>query len=97
MYDYLSSLIESGLVILVPVLNLIGFALKKSAVKDKWIPWALGIIAVMFCGIRVFSDTQIYGLGSVLAGIFTALTQGILIAGASVYLNQVVKQTRKEE
>lgn len=29
--------------------------------------------------------------------IFTAITQGILIAGLSTYVNQIIKQTNKDE
>ena len=29
--------------------------------------------------------------------VFSALTQGVLIAGASVYVNQLIKQTAKQE
>ena len=29
--------------------------------------------------------------------IFTAIVQGILVAGLSIYVNQIIKQTNKEE
>ena len=34
----------------------------------------------------------VYTLHTVLMGIFMGLTQGILAAGASVYVNQLIKQ-----
>lgn len=69
--------------ILIPVLYIIGMFLKKvPKLKDWSIPWIL------------------LGLG-VLGGFFLAglsihgLIQGILVAGASVFANQLYKQTKE--
>ena len=40
---------------------------------------------------------QISTYQEVLIAIFTAIVQGILVAGASVYINQLIKQNNKEE
>ena len=72
-------------IILIPVLIIIGLILKKlEFIPDKFIPLILlplGIVGAMALG----------GY-TVESGI-----QGILVTGAAVYGNQIVKQLRKDE
>ncbi len=89
--------IKSEMFILVPVLYLVGIALKKSKIQDKWIPAILGGIAIILSAIWVISSSHIYGTHEWLSAIFTAITQGILLAGASVYVNQLYIQGKKNE
>lgn len=89
--------IKTELLILIPVLYFIGIGLKKSNLPDKWIPITLGISSVVLSSIWVLATTEINGLQEIASAIFTAVTQGILVAGASVYVNQVYIQARKEE
>ena len=89
--------IKPELLILIPVLYLIGIAVKKSNIADKFIPWVLGGVSVVLCGIWIFANCPCETSADIATAIFTALTQGVLIAGASVYINQLVKQTGKDE
>lgn len=89
--------IETELLILVPVLYFIGIGLKKSKLPDKWIPTVLGISAVVLSAVWVLTTAEISGLQEIASAIFTAVTQGILVAGASVYVNQLHVQAKKEE
>ena len=89
--------IKPELLILIPVLYLIGVAVKKSNIADKFIPWVLGVVSVVLCGIWILANSPIDTGAQIATAIFTAITQGVLIAGASVYVNQLVKQTGKEE
>lgn len=89
--------ISPELLVLIPVLYLIGAGLKQSAVSNKWIPLILGGISIVLCALYVFATTNLDSVHSTAIAVFTAITQGILIAGASVYANQVVKQVHKEE
>ena len=75
-----------------------GVGLKKAeAVKDKYIPLINGAIGIILCTIWVFA-TCAYGTSQDIAmAAFTAITQGVLVAGLSTYVNQVIKQTAKEE
>lgn len=89
--------IKPELFILIPVLYLIGVALKKSTIKDKFIPLLLGATGIVLALIWVLASCDYHGK-EVFTAVFTAITQGILCAGASVYANQIVKQiTKKEE
>lgn len=95
----LTQYLQPELLILVPVLYLIGNALKKSEkVSDKFIPSILGICGVVIAVVYCFATVTITdGYKGVLMILFTAVTQGILCAGASVYVNQIVKQTQKDD
>lgn len=89
--------IQAELLILIPVIYVIGIMLKKSALKDKYIPTLLGIISVILSTLYVVSVSNLASFKDVLTAIFTAITQGVLIAGASVYCNQIIKQAGNSE
>lgn len=89
--------IKTELLILVPVLYFLGIGLKKSKMPDKWIPIVLGVSAVVLSAIWVIATANISGVQETASAIFTAVTQGILVAGASVYANQLYIQAKKEE
>lgn len=89
--------IKPELLILIPVLYLIGIAVKKSKLADKIIPFVLGAISVALCALWVMSTSEYQGAQEVATAIFTAITQGVLIAGASVYVNQMYIQSNKEK
>lgn len=89
--------IKPELLILIPVLYLIGFSIKKSSIADKHIPWILGLCGIFLSLVYLFANEPITGVQPILTALFTAITQGILCAGASVYVNQIVKQAKKEE
>ena len=91
------SYLKKEFLILVPVLYFIGIGLKKSKLPDKWIPFTLGALAVMLSAIWVIATTDISNLQEAALAIFTAVTQGVLAAGMSVYANQLYIQARKEE
>ena len=97
MYEILKEMVKPEPLVLVPVLYLLGVAVKRSAVADKWIPWILGGAGVVMSGIYVFASTVLVGWQEALLAVFTAVVQGVLCAGASVYVNQMVKQAGKGE
>ena len=89
--------IKPELLVLVPVLYLVGMAIKRSEIRDKLIPWILGGASIVLSAIWIFANCECTTTADVFTAIFTAITQGVLIAGASVYANQLVKQTGKDE
>lgn len=88
--------VKPELVILIPVLYLIGMAIKKSKIKDSAIPFILGGIAILLSGVWVFANVSVSGTQEILTALFTAFTQGVLVAGASVYVNQLIKQSKED-
>ena len=95
MEEILKEFVKPELLILIPVLYLIGTGLKNSIFKDNLIPIALGIFGIILSMIYVFATSDISGIKDVLMAIFISLTQGILVAGCSVYFNQIYKQLKK--
>ena len=89
--------IKTELLILVPILYFIGVGLKKSMLPDKWIPLFIGCTSVLLSGIWVIATSEITCVKEVAYAIFTSVTQGVLVAAASVYANQLYIQARKEE
>ncbi len=77
--------IQPEIMLLIPVLYLVGYALKKlSFISDRFIPVILGGVGVMLAALYF----AVNGNGNA----FMAVTQGILCAGASTYANQIYKQ-----
>ena len=89
--------IKTELLILIPVLYFVGSGLKKSKMPDKFIPLTLGITAVILSAVWVIATSDISTISEVASALFTSLTQGVLVAGASVYANQLYIQANKEE
>ena len=87
--------IKTELLVLIPVLYFLGLGLKKSKLPDKWIPMTLGLTAVALSAIWVIATAGISNIAEAAAALFTAVTQGVLVAGASVYANQLYVQANK--
>lgn len=90
--------VKPELVVVAIVLYFVGMALKEAqAIKDKYIPLILGGIGIAICAVYVFAICRC-GTGQEIAmAVFTAVTQGILVAGLSTYVNQIIKQVKKTE
>lgn len=93
----ISEYVKPELLILIPVMYLVGVAIKKSEVKDKFIPWILGAISIVLSAIYTLATSDLGTAANILMAVFTAITQGVLVAGASVYVNQLIVQTKKDE
>lgn len=93
MSEAILNYIEPELITIIPVLYLIGNAVKTSEkFKDKYIPLIVGACGIILATWRTCLNNGISS-GSVLTGI----CQGILCAAGSVYANQIVKQVKKSE
>lgn len=96
--EMLKVYIKPELLVVAIVLYFIGIGLKNTElIKDKYIPIILGILGVFISAIYIIATSTIANYQEVLTVIFTSIVQGILVAGASVYINQVIKQSQKEE
>ena len=96
--EQITNYIKPELLIVAFVLYFIGVGLKKSqAVKDQYIPLILGAIGVVVCAAWVFAGCPISTYRDVIMALFTAFTQGVLVAGLSTYVHQIIKQVGKQE
>ncbi len=83
--------IKPELLILVPVLYVLGAFIKRSRqIANCFIPSILGC-----CGVICSAIYTVGTEGFSVLGAFTSITQGILVAGAAVYANQLAKQAKK--
>ena len=89
--------IRPELLCIVPVVYLIGMGLKKSKLSDKWIPIILGGISVLICALWVCATSHINNIRDLALAMFISITQGVLTAGTSVYINQLYKQSKKKD
>jgi len=80
--DIMSYITQQALV-LVPILYIIGMVLKSTPKVSDWlIPYILG-------GLGIIGAFLLLGVN------IQSVIQGILAAGASVYVNQAIKQAQK--
>lgn len=96
--EQIMNYVKPELIVVAVVLYFIGMGLKQAqAVKDKYIPLILGGAGIVLCAIWVLATSPL-GTGQDIAmAVFTAIVQGILVAGLSTYINQIVKQANKDE
>lgn len=88
--------INPELLVLVPVLIIIGSVIKHWTQADnKWIPLVLTIIGIALCVVWVLGTMPIIAWADLSTAILTAIVQGVLVAGAAVYGNQLAKQLSK--
>lgn len=88
--------VKPELIVVALVLYIVGTALKKSEkVKDNTIPFILGTGGIFLAAIWVLANSPIGTAQEVMMAVFTAIVQGILVAGLSTYVNQLIKQARK--
>lgn len=96
--EQITNYVKPELIVVAIALYFVGMALKQAqAVKDKYIPLILGGISILICTMYVFANCTCSTGQDIAMAIFTAITQGILIAGLSTYVNQIIKQTNKDE
>ena len=90
--------VKPELIIVAIVLYIVGVGIKKTqTVKDKFIPYILGISGIVLSGIWVFANCQVTNGQEIATAVFMAITQGILMAGLSTYVNQLIKQVSKDK
>lgn len=90
--------VKPELVVVAIVLYIVGCGIKKAEnIKDKYIPYILGIGGIVLCAIWVLANSPISTMQEILMAIFTSIVQGVLVAGLSNYANQLIKQTSKIE
>ena len=81
----LNYIVEDGL-ILIPVLYVIGYIIKHTNIlSNRWIPLVLLVISILF-SIFLLNDP-----------IIDRVIQGVLIAGVTVFIDQIKKQNFEKE
>ena len=90
--------VKPELLVVSVALYFIGMWIKKTeTISDKYIPIILGVIGIALASIYVIATVSLSGRQEIAMAVFTAIVQGILIAGLSTYVNQIFKQINKDE
>lgn len=96
--EQIMNYIKPELVVVAVVLYFVGMGLKQAqTVKDKYIPAILGVTGVLLATIYVIATCPLGTVQEIAMAVFTAIVQGILVAGLSTYVNQIIKQVNKAE
>lgn len=95
--EIITEYIQPELIVVSFVLYFIGLAIKQIQIPNKYIPLILGFIGIALCVIYIVATTDMSTTQLRLYGVFTAIVQGVLVAGLSTYVDQMIKQLRKDE
>lgn len=96
--EQIMNYVKPELIVVAIVLYFIGMGLKKAeAVADKYIPLILGGVGIVLCAVWVLAVGPLATGHDIAMAVFTAIVQGILVAGLSTYVNQIIKQINKTE
>ncbi len=84
--------IKPEFLVLIPVLWFVGWAIKKSNVRNCVIPFILTVISVVLCGIYTFATQNVSGVKDIMMCAFVSITQGVIATACAVFGNQIIKQ-----
>ena len=92
--EQLMNYVKPELLVVAVVLYFVGMGLKKAQYfADKHIPAVLGVTGCVLAALYVFGTTNITNIQEA----SMAIVQGLLVAGLSTYVNQLIKQATKKE
>lgn len=96
--EQIMNYVKPELIVVAIVLYFVGMGIKKAeAVADKYIPLILGGVGIVLCAVWVLATGPLSTGQDIAMAVFTAIVQGILVAGLSTYVNQIIKQINKTE
>jgi hypothetical protein len=84
--------VRPELLVLIPILYLLGMWIKASACKNWLIPFILCGVGIVLSALWILGWQTAEVGKNVFAYIFSAITQGILVAGVAVLANNVKYQ-----
>ncbi|NBK98651.1 MAG: holin [Erysipelotrichia bacterium] len=87
-------LVNPELLMLIPVLNALGTILKKSRCNNDNIPLILGIVSIVLCAMHSYA---LQSPSSWFLFVYENISQGLLIAAASVYGHQIYCKSGKNK
>ena len=98
MENLFTQYLKTELAVLPAVLYILGRMFKQASfIKDKNIPLLLGIAGILIALLWTLGTTPIADARCFFLAFFAAITQGIISAGAAVYVHQLFKQHAKDK
>jgi len=84
--------VKPEFLLLIPALYVLGKIIKDTEkIADRHIPAILGVVCILLCIIYIVGSSTFEDYRCIMMGIFTALVQGLLCAGAAVYGYEILK------
>lgn len=94
----ITDFIKPELVIVAVVLYFVEMALKKSKlVNTRYLSLICGGIGILICTLYVFASCPLEDGKSIAMAAFTAITQGIVVAGLSIYIPRMVETLKNRK
>ena len=89
--------IKPELIVVALALYFLDMALRKSAlIQERYIVFLTGSAGILICALYVFAVCGCSGQKDVAMAAFTAVTQGIVVTGVSVYAKQIIGKIGKK-
>ena len=96
--EQIMNYVKPELLVVALVLYFVGMGLKKAQYfADKHIPATLGIAGIVLAALYVFGTSTVTSAQEASMAVFTAIVQGLLVAGLSTYVDQLIKQSKRTE
>ncbi len=85
--------VDPKLVVVAAVCLMLGVFIKHATlIKNNYIPFILVGVSIVLCGLYIFANSPMTDSQAVANAIFSALTQGVLMAGLAVLIHQCYSQ-----
>lgn len=90
--------VKPELLVLVAVLYFVGCGIRKTGrVRENYIPLILGLTGIGLCAVWVTATSCLCTVQDAAMALFTALVQGILVAGLSVGAGRLLDRNREKQ
>lgn len=95
--EQLLEYVRPELLVLVVVLYFVGKGIDKTGrISEKYVPLILGVIGIGLCAVWVTANSCLCTVRDVAMALFTAVVQGILVAGLSVGAWNLICRNREK-
>lgn len=74
----------------------LGTLVKKTRIKDEYIPFILTAFAIILVLMGELAGTEAFGERQLVQAVRNSIVKGLVVAMSAVYVNQIIKQNRKK-
>lgn len=74
----------------------LGTLVKKTRIKDEYIPFILTAFAIILVLMGELAGTEAFGERQLVQAVRNSIVKGLVVAMSAVYVNQIIKQKRKK-
>lgn len=74
----------------------LGYLIKKTRIKDKYIPFIITVFAISAVFMKEIPTIDIANKRQWIELIYTGIIKGLFVSMTTVYINQIIKQSKKD-